>query len=168
MVNMGMRQVSEYEIDAKDKKIIQALFENARFSIADIAKKTGIRRDSIIYRLKKLQEKDVILGFQPMINPPALGFPNVAIVLLRSQLKKMSEKNEFIRKVKQKPEIVHMTVLMGKYDYYLAIIYKDQNQLFKLLEEINLIMPGYIIDYEMLQIVEEPKYEDMLGVVLSK
>ena len=51
---MGIEYTSEQKLDAKDKKIISALMENARYSIAEIAKKTGLRRDSVIYRIKKL------------------------------------------------------------------------------------------------------------------
>ena len=42
-------------LDNKDKKILNALNENARLSIANLSRETGIKRDSILYRLNKLK-----------------------------------------------------------------------------------------------------------------
>ena len=43
-------------LDKKDKKILQALDKNARLSIANISRKTGIQRDSILYRINKMKK----------------------------------------------------------------------------------------------------------------
>jgi len=167
MKHKGVIYTEEYKLDAKDKKIIQVLFENGRYTIAQISKKTGIRRDSVVYRLKKMEKNKVILGFQPIINAPTVGLPNIATILLKTSLSKKEDKEKFIRKVKNLPKIVHMATTIGKYDYQLALIYKDHQDLYNELEKIQLIKPDFITDHEVLQIVDEPKFEDMEGLVMS-
>ena len=38
-------------LDYKDKKILEILNDNARLTIAEISRKTGIQRDSVINRI---------------------------------------------------------------------------------------------------------------------
>ena len=42
--------------DSKDKKIIEQLQKNCRQTIAEIAKATKLRRDVVVYRIKKLEK----------------------------------------------------------------------------------------------------------------
>ena len=165
MENKGIKYVEKNTIDNKDKQILSKLFENGRYSIADIANKTGIRRDSIIYRLKKMQENYIITGFQPIINPAALGYSNVATIMLKTKLISKEEKEHFINKLIKNSYILHIATTIGKYDFQLATVYKDTNQLNNIIEEIKMIIPDYVTEYEVLQIVEEPKFEDMQGFI---
>jgi len=157
----------EYKLDKKDKQILLALLENGRYTISQISKKTGLRRDSIIYRIKKLQVNKVILDFQPLISAGALGFPNIAQLLLKTKISNKEDKDFFIQKLKQEPRIVHISVTIGRYDIYLALIYKEHTELYKIIEKIKAIKPDLILDYEVLQVVDDPKFEDMEGLVKS-
>jgi DNA-binding Lrp family transcriptional regulator len=62
------------KLDEKDMKILKILDKHARYSIAEISKKTGIQRDSVIYRIKKMEEKSVIRFYHAVLNPSALGY----------------------------------------------------------------------------------------------
>lgn len=168
MANKGIKYVQKYKLDQKDKQIIKTLFENGRYSIADIAKKTRIRRDSVMYRIKKLQENYVITGFQPIINGPAIGFPNTATILLKTKLKTQKEKQDFIEKIKAISPILHIALTIGKYDYQLAILHRDTEHLYKIIEGIKTAVPGYVLEYEVLQIVDEPKFEDVENLVMNE
>ncbi len=168
MKHKGIKYVQKQELDEKDKQIIKTLFENGRYSIADIAKKTGYRRDSIMYRIKKMEENSVITGFQPIINGPAIGFPNVATILLKNKMTTQHEKEEFIKKLMHISPIVHIATTIGKYDMQLAIMYKSTEHLYKIIEEIKTAIPGYVMEYEVLQIVDEPKFEDVESLILNE
>ncbi|MEK6959653.1 MAG: Lrp/AsnC family transcriptional regulator [Nanoarchaeota archaeon] len=167
MAEKGVAYTEKYDLDTKDKLIIGALFENGRYSIADLSKKTGIRRDSALYRLKKLQKEKVILGFRPIVNCPSIGYPNIAVVLLRTQSRQTGDKKDFIDKIKHKPSIIHIATTLGRFDYYLVILYNQHDDLNRTLEEVRIAKPGYVLEYEMLQVVDEPKFDDILGLVLS-
>ncbi|MFC1774811.1 Lrp/AsnC family transcriptional regulator [Nanoarchaeota archaeon] len=148
-------------IDKKDKKILRALFEDGRMSIANIAKRTKLRRDTIARRIKKLRKNDVITSILPTLNPPALGYPNLSVVLFRVRTLTDSERTDLDSKLKKNKFIIHISKLIGKYDYYCAIVYEDAKHLHEIVDEIEHYIPNLIEAFEFLQVVDEPKFERM-------
>jgi len=65
------------KLDTKDKKILYQLTINSRQSYNQIAKKVGITKDVVAYRVKKLQDKGIIYNFFAQVNPDALGFATI-------------------------------------------------------------------------------------------
>jgi DNA-binding Lrp family transcriptional regulator len=61
-------------LDKHDLKIISLLDKNSRISISEISKKVNLKKDAIIYRIKKFEEKEIILNFYTIINTKILGF----------------------------------------------------------------------------------------------
>ncbi|MBW3018589.1 AsnC family transcriptional regulator [Candidatus Woesearchaeota archaeon] len=153
----GIVYGKEQKVDAKDKKLLKVLFQDGRMSIADLAKKTGLRRDSVARRLKRLREEEVVTAFIPIINPPALGYPNIAILLLRT--KPGEDKAKFLNKLKVNKFIVHIAKLIGKFDAYCAIVYRDTNHLNSIIDEIKTY--SALDDFEIYQVAAEEKFEDM-------
>ena len=152
-------------MDSKDKKIINSLFDDARMSVAEIEKKTKIRRDSVARRLKKMINEKTILGFSPIINPSSLGYPNISLLLLKTKTGKDSQKEKFLNKLIQTKYIVHISKLIGKYDFYCAILYKDTKHLNEIIEKIKNYVPNYLEDFELYQVADDPKFEDMRGLL---
>jgi Lrp/AsnC family leucine-responsive transcriptional regulator len=155
-----LHEVSK-KIDKKDARIIKMLFKDGRMSIADIAKKTNLRRDSVARRIKNLQKDLALTGIVPIINPKAIGLPSVSILLLRLKTRTEKEKKIFLNKLIANKFIVHIAKLIGKYDFYCSILYKDTNHLNKLLEEMKNYVPNLVDDFEVFQVAEEPKFENM-------
>ncbi len=52
-----------YQLDAKDKKILAILSVDARATYAEIGKKTRLHKDTVAYRIKKLEEEGIITGY---------------------------------------------------------------------------------------------------------
>ena len=155
----------EQKIDSKDKEIMKALFENGRMSIADIAKRTKLRRDTVARRLQTLQKEDIITGFVPIINPPALGYPNISLLLIRLKTGKEENLQKFQQNLVTNKYTIHISKLIGKYNYFTVVVYENINHLNKILEDIKKIIPDFIEDIEVIQVVEEPKFENMSGLL---
>ena len=79
-------------IDYKTRKILYELDGNARQSYSQIGKKTGLSKMTVAHRIQNLQDRGIIQNYYTLINPYALGFYGIA-VLLRYQYA-----NEKIRK----------------------------------------------------------------------
>lgn len=62
------------KLDIKDKKILAELDWNARATNSEIAKKAGISKKGVEYRIKRMENNGVILGYYPVINFEKLGF----------------------------------------------------------------------------------------------
>ncbi|MEM0493397.1 MAG: winged helix-turn-helix transcriptional regulator, partial [Candidatus Thermoplasmatota archaeon] len=48
------------DLDLKDRKILYELDLNARQSFGDIGKKVGLSKDSVAYRVKRMEDEGVI------------------------------------------------------------------------------------------------------------
>ncbi|RDJ15804.1 AsnC family transcriptional regulator [Rhizobium grahamii] len=70
-------------IDAVDQKILQALAENARISLKELAQVAGLSSPSAAERLRRLEERGIIAAFTIDIDAVALGYPLQAIVRVR-------------------------------------------------------------------------------------
>ncbi|MEX0920641.1 MAG: winged helix-turn-helix transcriptional regulator [Candidatus Pacearchaeota archaeon] len=69
------------KFDLKDRKILFELDRNARQSNSQIAKKVGLSKDAVGYRIKKLEEKKVLSGYRTVIDFSRLGFTMNRILL---------------------------------------------------------------------------------------
>ncbi|MCK4670097.1 MAG: Lrp/AsnC family transcriptional regulator [Nanoarchaeota archaeon] len=161
----GIEYRKPYKLDKKDKQIIRALFEDGRLSIAEISKKTQIRRDSVAYRLKKLQKEGVLTGFVPVLNPPSIGLPNISILLLRLKSTTEEEKQKFLKKLVANRYAVHIFGLIGKFDFYVSLVYKNTNHLNEIIKDIRGFIPNLIEDFDVYQVADEPKFEQMKDLV---
>ena len=56
------------KLDVKDKKILVLLSKNSRMPISEMAKKVQLSRDTVAYRIKRMQKLNVILQFFPAID----------------------------------------------------------------------------------------------------
>ena len=153
--------------DATDNLILSELRNNCKRPVRELAKKLRIHPNTLLQRIKKLEKETVILSYKPWINAPSLGYPNIALLMLKTNLKKEEERKEFISHLKAMTKVLHLSITMGKYDYFMVIVYKHHVDLYKLIKDIKLIKKDYIMDYDLLQVVEEPKYDDVLGLVLE-
>ena len=63
-----------YKLDAIDKQIIFELDRNARIPETKLAKKVNRSKESVRYRIKKLQEEKILLGYRTWFDPSKLGF----------------------------------------------------------------------------------------------
>lgn len=67
------RQVPKMSIDNKDRKIIEALKQNSRSTVRDIAKSTNIRPSTVHQRITKLRKEHVIEKFTVKLNNKEMG-----------------------------------------------------------------------------------------------
>ncbi len=147
------------QIDQKDKKILKTLFEDSRATIAEIATKTGIRRDSVSRRLNRLRKDKIITGFIPLVDPAALGYPNVAILLFKLKTRNDADKKKFLKQLVSNKFVFRISKLIGKYDFQCSIAYENTTHLDSIVEEIKTYIPNIVDEFELYQVVDNPKTE---------
>jgi Lrp/AsnC family leucine-responsive transcriptional regulator len=74
---------NDVAIDDVDQKILEALAENARISLKELAHAAGLSSPSAAERLRRLEERGIIAAFTIDIDAAALGYPLQAIVRVR-------------------------------------------------------------------------------------
>ena len=70
-------------MDNIDRKILDLLQANARMSNADIAREVKLAPSVTLSRIRKLEEKGFIAGYEAKLNPHALGLDMLAFVLIK-------------------------------------------------------------------------------------
>ena len=61
-------------LDKLDHRLLWHLDNNARLSVAELARHAGVSRQTATYRLQKLTESKVLVGFIAAIDIHRLGF----------------------------------------------------------------------------------------------
>ena len=75
---------TEYSLDHTDYAILRLMQENARISNAEIAREVGMAPSAILERIKKLEQREVILQYRTKINPAALDQTLLSFIFIRA------------------------------------------------------------------------------------
>jgi len=75
---------TEIILDKTDLHILRLMQENARISNADLARELGMAPSGVLERVKKLEQKGVILQSTIRINPDALQQKMLAFIFMKA------------------------------------------------------------------------------------
>lgn len=73
-----------YSLDQVDYQIMHLMQENARINNADIARELGMAPSAILERVKKLENKQIIVQYTAKINPAAVDQKLLSFIFIRS------------------------------------------------------------------------------------
>jgi len=74
----------EIVLDNIDFKILDLMQTNARISNADLARELNMAPSAVLERVKKLEQKKVIIQYTSLLNPAALQQKLLAFIFIRS------------------------------------------------------------------------------------
>ena len=153
------------KLDGKDKKILAALDQNARLSIADISRKTGIQRDSVLYRINRMKKLKVIRFFHTVLNPSILGYDIYSYVSFNLHHLTPQREKELTGYFKSHPNIVYVAKTTGKWDFMINIAAKNLKQFDEIMQSIRMKFSEIIKEYETSSIIQEYKYDNMVDLI---
>ena len=120
-------------IDATDLKILNILQQNARTSNAQIARELGMAPSAILERIRKLEERGVIRGYEARIDPEALGLSLLAYVFVRSdEAPGEARVGELLTRIPEVQEVHHIA---GEDCFLVKMRTADARSLGRLLRE---------------------------------
>ena len=73
------------QLDGTDRAILALLQENARMSNAEMARRVGMAASAVYERIRKLEERGVIRGYEARLGARELGLGLVAYVFVRTE-----------------------------------------------------------------------------------
>ena len=76
--------LKEYNLDQIDRGILGLMQENARISNADIARQLNMAPSAVLERVKKLEQKNIILQYTTRLNPQALHQNLLAYIFIKA------------------------------------------------------------------------------------
>jgi len=75
---------TELVLDKTDLHILRLMQDNARISNADLARELGMAPSGVLERVKKLEQKGVILQYTARIDPAALRQKMLAFIFMKA------------------------------------------------------------------------------------
>lgn len=92
----------EIKLDLKDWKLLRELDINAKQSISEIGKKILLNKNTVNYRMNRLEKEGIITGYTATINNVALGYNSFRVYLdfLNTTEKEESEIIEYLKSQK--------------------------------------------------------------------
>ena len=136
-------------LDIKDKKIISALDINPQISTSKLAKEVRLSQQVVDYRIKRLQEQNIISKFATIFNLAKLGYEQYRVFF---QLKSITEKEkeDLLNYLNKK---TYWTALVGgKWDLFCVVCVKNYDEFDEFLDELFKTFPS-VKDYEALYTV---------------
>src|SRR3954452_22649718 len=119
-------------IDGLDARLIEALRDNPRIGLLEVARRLGGARGTVQARLAKLEARAVITGHGPEIDPAAMGYPISAFVLLELTQGRLGEAQEVIAAV---PEVIEADAISGPQDVMSRIVARHTDPLKAIVNE---------------------------------
>ncbi len=128
-------------LDDVDRKILRALQQNARVSNAEIARQLGMVPSAILERIRKLEERGYVLGYEARLNPRLLGRSLVAFIQVKTEGREHGGVAEALSRV---PEILEIHTIAGEDCYLLKVRVADIEGLRALLSEKIAAVPAVV------------------------
>lgn len=111
-------------LDAKDKKILSCLLKDCRQTNTQIAKKCGLSREVVSYRINQLEKEGIITGYTSDINFNNLGYIAYSLGLVLKNISK-----EKLTILKERDRIAYLQTTLGKFDLTCTILLKNLKDL---------------------------------------
>ena len=135
-------------IDAKDRQILYQLDLDSSQADTRIAKKVGLSRASVGYRIANLTKKGIIKGFYTVIDNSRLGCQNFR-VYVKFQRMGPEKEEEFVKHLSAQKRVWWITHSDGLFDLGFAAWAKDVNEFQSFWEEVLKGYREHIRDYRL-------------------
>jgi len=132
-----------YKLDLKNRKLLYELDCNSRQTVQQLAKRIGLSKDTVKYRINKLVKEGIIKSFNAIIDTGKLGFYSFRIFMKFYQLSPNKEKEilDFLLKNKN---LVWLVQVEGNWDINTWFIYKSVEEMNAFWEELIKKYNNYI------------------------
>src|SRR4051812_48860551 len=113
-------------IDDLDARLIATLRENPRVGLLEVARRLGVARGTVQARLRKLEERGVITGHGPEIDPGAMGYAISAFVFVELNQGRLAEAVDLLAGV---PGVLGAAGAGGPQDLVCRVVARDTEPL---------------------------------------
>lgn len=113
-------------LDSTDISIIEALQENGRLAISELGRRIGLSQPATSERVKRLEERGVIVGYSARIDPAALGLAMMAVIRLRTTHERIQV---CLKQFSTMPHVVEVMRLTGEDCFILKVFVPTPQEL---------------------------------------
>jgi DNA-binding Lrp family transcriptional regulator len=145
------------KLDIKDRKILSLLDENCRYSNSQIAKKVGLSKPAVEYRIQKLIKNQAIFNFLTVIDFTKLGYSQYKLYF-KFQNASLEDEKKMINHFSKQKNIVWIASLRGKWDLAVSVLAKNNFEFALILKEFMNKYSNFILEKDVLLTEYSPLY----------
>ena len=112
-------------VDSKDRKILNALQENASLSLNDLAEKVDLSPSPCWKRVRKLEEAGYIRKRVALLDQDKVNLPLSVFVHLKTSNHNDNWLKHFACKASSFDEVVELYRMAGEWDYMMRVVVSD-------------------------------------------
>jgi Lrp/AsnC family transcriptional regulator, leucine-responsive regulatory protein len=109
-------------LDAKDLAILKMLQQNAKATIADIAKAVHLSTTPVHDRIKRLEQTGVIKQYATLLDTAKINRSLMVICYVSLKEHNKNSGTKFIKGILDMPEVVECYSISGEFDFMLKVI----------------------------------------------
>lgn len=125
-------------IDDTDRRILLALVDEPRASIASLAEKLGLARNTVQTRVAALERKQVLRNYDRRLHAASIGYPLTVFMATHVD---QPRADEVVAALAEIPEVIQAHGLSGQADVLLRLVCKDTDDLYRV-NQLVLATPG--------------------------
>lgn len=112
-------------LDPTNRRILNALVENARMPITELARKVGLSKTPVALRIKAMEDMGLITGYRAILSPLKLGLTHVTYVTVNLSDTRQKALEAFNAAVRKVPEVEECYMIAGGFDFQLKLRTRD-------------------------------------------
>lgn len=113
-------------------RILELLQQNARVPFSELGRQVGLSAPAVAERVRRMEEVDIIRGYQAVIDPSKLGYS--LEVFIRAEITH-SNHEAAIRFISQLPNVLEFWNLTGRDGYLIRAVFRSVQELEQVLNQ---------------------------------
>jgi DNA-binding Lrp family transcriptional regulator len=114
------------ELNETDKKILQGLLDDARFSSRQIAKNVGVSVGTVLSKIKKMEAEGLIKGYSVLLNHEKLGYELTVVTEITVSKGRLVEMEKEVAKI---PNVCSVYDVTGLTDAIIIAKFRNREEL---------------------------------------
>ncbi len=119
-------------IDGLDARLIELLTEEPRIGVLECSRRLKVARGTVQARIDRMQERGVIRGFGPEVDPAALGYQVTAFITL--EIRQAGGHDPVAALLSAIPEVIEAHTITGGGDMLCRIVGRGNQDLQRVID----------------------------------
>ena len=129
-----MTTTSPGRVDRLDAALIELLAAEPKVGVLEASRRLRVARGTVQARLERLQERGVITGYGPEVDPAALGYEVTAFITL--EIRQAGGHDPVAERLAAIPEVLEVHTITGAGDMLCRLVARSNTDLQRVLDAI--------------------------------
>jgi DNA-binding Lrp family transcriptional regulator len=121
-------------IDELDARLIRLLMAEPRIGVLECSRRLGVARGTVQARLDRLQERGVVRGFGPQLDPARLGYGVTAFLTL--EIRQARGHDPVAARLATIPEVLEVHTITGAGDLLCRVVARSNQDLQRVIDAV--------------------------------